>query len=88
MLPKYQELLVSERARVRRSLADPKRPPVQTGFNNPLLEQTFGKSGSLIAKQIAATEIVVRAIFAELDTLPVASALQGKIDVLRNLGYQ
>jgi hypothetical protein len=88
MLPRYQELLLSERARARRSLADSKRPPIQPDSNNPLLEQTFGRFVSPIAKQIAATEIVVRAIFAELDTLPAASALQSKIDLLRNLGYQ
>jgi hypothetical protein len=88
MLPRYQELLLSERARARRSLADPKQSPIQPDFDNPLLEQTFGSFASPIAKQLAATEIVVRAIFAELDTFPAASALQGKIDLLRNLGYQ
>ena len=87
MLPRYQELLASERARIRRLLADPKQPPIQPDMNNLLLEQTFGQFVNPIAKQMAAAEITVRAAFAELDTLPTATALRRKTDLLRSLGY-
>ena len=88
MLPRYQELLVSERLRIRRLLADPRQPPIQPESNSPLLEQTFGRFESPIAKQMAAAEIAVRAAFAEVNTLPANSAARGKIDLLRSLGYQ
>jgi hypothetical protein len=87
-LPRYQELLASERARIRRLFTDPKQPPIQPDLNNPLLEETFGTFGNPIAKQMAAAEIAVRAAFAEIDTLPAAIAAQRKIDLLRSLGYQ
>ena len=88
MLPRYQELLASERLRVRRLLADPRQPPIQPESNSPLLEQTFGRFESPIAKQMAAAEITVRAAFAEVNTLPATSAVRGKIDLLHSLGYQ
>ncbi len=87
MLPTYQELLASERVRIRRLLADPKQPPIQPDMNNLLLQQTFGQFANPIAKQMAAAEITVRAAFAELDTLPTATALRRKTDLLRSLGY-
>lgn len=37
-----QELLTSERARIRRLFTDPKQPPIEPELNNALLEQTFG----------------------------------------------
>lgn len=88
MLPRYQELLASERLRIRHLLADPRHPPIQPESNSPLLEQTFGRFESPIAKQMAAAEIAVRAAFAEVNTLPATSAARGKIDLLRSLGYQ
>ena len=88
MLPRYQELLASERLRIRHLLADPRQPPIQPESNSPLLEQTFGRFESPIAKQMAAAEITVRAAFAEVNTLPATSAVRGKIDLLRSLGYQ
>jgi hypothetical protein len=61
-LPRYQELLASERARIRRLFTDPKQPPIQPGLNNPVLEQTFGTFGNPIAEQMAAAEIAVRGV--------------------------
>jgi len=80
-LPSYEKLLKAERHRI-------KREPIQPDVSNPLLGQTFGRFPAPISKQIAATEITMRAAFAELDTLPADRALQGKIDLLRSLGYQ
>jgi hypothetical protein len=80
-LPSYENLLRAEHLRI-------KRGPIQPDVSSPLLEQTFGRFPASISKQIAATEITVRAAFAELDTLPADRALQGKIDLLRSLGYQ
>jgi hypothetical protein len=37
---------------------------------------------------MAAAEIAVRAAFAELDTLPAATAPRRKIDLLHRLGYK
>lgn len=88
LLPRYQELLMSERLRIRRVLADPKQPPIQPELNSPLLPQTFGGFANPIAKQMAAAEIAVRAAFAEFDTLPAATALRRKIDLLHRLGDQ
>jgi hypothetical protein len=88
MLPRYQELLTAERLRIRHLLADPRQPPIQPESNSPLLEQTFGRFESPIAKQMAAAEIAVRAAFAEVNTLPATSAVRGKIDLLRSLGYR
>jgi hypothetical protein len=88
MLPRYQELLASERARIRRLFADPNQPPIQPESSNPLLEKTFGTFANPIAKQMAAAEIAVRAAFAEIDTLPAAIAVRRKIDLLRSLGYE
>ena len=86
-LPRYQELLASERVRIRPLLADPNQLPIEPDLNNPLLEQTFGKFVNPIAKQMAAAEIAVRAAFAEFDTLPAATGLRRKTDLLRKLGY-
>jgi hypothetical protein len=88
MLPRYQELLMAERVRIRNLLASPKTQPIQPDLNNSLLEQTFGTFPNPIAKQMAAAEIAVRAGFGELDTLPTALAQRRKIDLLRSLGYQ
>lgn len=88
LLPRYQELLTSERLRIRRVLADPKQPRIQPESNSPLLAQTFGGFANPIAKQMAAAEIAVRAAFAEFDTLSAATALRRKIDLLHRLGYQ
>ena len=79
---------MSERLRIRRVLADLKQPPIQPELNSPLLEKTFGGFANPIAKQMAAAEIAVRAAFAEFDTLPPATALRRKIDLLHRLGYQ
>ena len=68
MLPRYQELVASERVRFRRLLADPKQPPIQPELNYPLLEQTFGRFANQVAKQMTATEITLRAAFAEVET--------------------
>jgi hypothetical protein len=88
MLPGYRELLASERLRIRRLLADPRRPSIQPESNSSLLERTFGRFESPIAKQMAAAEIAVRAAFGELSILPPTSAARGKLDLLRSLGYQ
>lgn len=88
LLPRYHELLGSERLRIRRLLTDPKQPPLQPDWNSPLLEQAFGRIESPIAKQLVAAEIAVRAAMAELDTMPSGSALRRKLDLLRSLGYQ
>jgi len=88
MLPRYQELLASERVRVQRLLADPKQPPIQPELNNPLLEQTFGRFATPIAKQMAAAEIALRAAFAEVETGPAALAITREIVLLRGLGYK
>jgi hypothetical protein len=80
-LPSYEKLLRAERLHI-------KLGPIQPDVSNPLLEQTFGRFPAPMSKQIAATEIAVRAAFAELDSLPADRALQGKIDLLRSLGYQ
>lgn len=87
MLHGYQGLLASERVRVRRFLADPKGPLLRPDTDNPLLDQTFGGFANPAARQMAAAEITVRAAFAELDTLPAATALRRKTDLLRSLGY-
>jgi len=86
-LPRYQELLTSERVRVRRLLVDPKQAQMQPALNNPLLGQTFGRFTDPIAKQMAAAEIMVRAAFAEIDNAPDALARQREVDFLRTLGY-
>ena len=88
VLPKYKELLASERARVRPLIGNPKQAPIQPESNNPLLGQTFGMFPNPIAKQMAAAEIAVRAAFAEFDSLPAATSVLRKFDLLRNLGYQ
>jgi len=80
-LPHYQELFTAERLRVRQG-------PLQPDFKNPLLTQVFGTFPTTFAKQMAAIEITVRAAFAELNTLPPQRAEQGKMDLLRHLGYQ
>ncbi len=88
MLPGYQDLLASERVRIRRLLADPKPTSIEPDLNNPLLERTFGRFPNLMAKQMTATEITVRAAFAEADTGPGALATKRELDILRNLGYK
>ncbi len=80
-LPSYGELLSAERVRI-------KNGPIQPDLNNPLLEHVFGRFPGSVSRQIAATEMVIRAAFAELDTAPAERALQGKIELLRSLGYQ
>ena len=79
-LPSYGELLSAERLRI-------KKGPIQPDLNNPLLERAFGRFPGSVSRQIAATEMVIRAAFAELDTAPAERALQGKIELLRSLGY-
>jgi hypothetical protein len=71
----------AERLRIRNG-------PIQPDLNNPLLEHVFGRFPGSVSRQIAATEILVRAAFAELDTAPAERALQGKIELLRSLGYR
>ena len=88
MLPGYKDLLRSERARIRRLLVNPKMAPIEPDLNNPLLERTFGRFPSPMAKQMAAAEITVRAAFAEIDTASPAIAGQRESEFLRTLGYQ
>jgi hypothetical protein len=61
-LPSDEELLTAERLHI-------KPGPIQPDVSNPLLKQTFGRFPGPMSKQIAATEIAVRAAFAELDSL-------------------
>lgn len=87
-LPKYRQLIMSERLRMRKILANHQLDQIQPDVNNPLLEQTFGRFPSAIAKQMAAAEIALHAAFSELDALPAGVAEHRKERLLQSLGYQ
>ena len=87
-LPKYRQLMMRERLRSRKLLANHELDQIQPDVNNPLLEQTFGHFPTAIAKQMAAAEIALRAAFSELDALPATVAEHRKERLLQSLGYQ
>ena len=83
-LPGLSELISFERVRIRKYLQVGKS--FETNFDNPMLTKVFGAFPSDVAHKNAASIIMMKALFAELDALNIPQvALQKKINFLYSI---
>lgn len=83
-LPGLPELIASERTRIRKYLQA--NQSFETNFDDPMLVKVFGPFPSEVGRKNAATIIMIKALFAEFDSLyPPQAALQKKLNFLHSI---